>query len=288
MERDVLRELQLKGLEMLLYFQKFCEKNDLTFYMCGGCCIGALRSGGFIPWDDDVDLFMPRKDYEKLKTLWPLKADTAKYVCEYPEQGQSKHNLFINIRDVNTTFIKPYQTELELAHGVPLDILPLDGCPDKKLARKAQIIWAKIYSLFCAQVVPENHGRLMRMLAKTAFCLVRSQKARYRIWRYAEKKMTRYDIEESGYITELCSGPKYMHNRFRSEWFGSGRLESFEGYMLPVPLEAEKYVETVFGDYRILPPENKRVPSHDYVYLDLNNPYTNYKGIYYCKGANDA
>ena len=55
-----LRKIQLKSLEMLLYFKEICDKNGLLFYFCGGCCIGALRNKGFIPWDDDVDIFMPR------------------------------------------------------------------------------------------------------------------------------------------------------------------------------------------------------------------------------------
>ena len=78
---DKLRELQLKGLEILLYFKEFCEKHKLTFFFCGGCCIGTLRHKGFIPWDDDVDVFMPRDDYEKLYVLWNKYADTKRYSC---------------------------------------------------------------------------------------------------------------------------------------------------------------------------------------------------------------
>ena len=66
MTPEKLRELQLKQLDMLVYFKDFCVKNNLTFYLIGGCLIGALRNGGFVPWDDDVDVLMPRADYEKL------------------------------------------------------------------------------------------------------------------------------------------------------------------------------------------------------------------------------
>ena len=64
-----MRELQLKQLDMLVYFRDFCEKNNLTFYLIGGALIGALRNGGFVPWDDDVDVMLPREDYEKLYKL---------------------------------------------------------------------------------------------------------------------------------------------------------------------------------------------------------------------------
>ena len=67
---ELLRELQLKQLDMLVYFRDFCEKNNLTFWLIGGGLIGALREGGFVPWDDDVDVMLPREDYEKLPSLW--------------------------------------------------------------------------------------------------------------------------------------------------------------------------------------------------------------------------
>ena len=67
---NVLRELQVKQLDMLVYFRDFCQKNNLTFYLIGGGLIGALRNGGFVPWDDDADVLMPRPDYEKLVVLW--------------------------------------------------------------------------------------------------------------------------------------------------------------------------------------------------------------------------
>ena len=67
---ELLRELQLKQLDMLVYFRDFCEKNNLTFWLIGGGLIGALREGGFVPWDDDVDVMLPREDYEKLPALW--------------------------------------------------------------------------------------------------------------------------------------------------------------------------------------------------------------------------
>lgn len=74
-----LRAIQLKSLELLLYFKEICDKNGLLFYFCGGCCIGALRNQGFIPWDDDIDVFMPRKDYERLPQVWAEQADTSRY-----------------------------------------------------------------------------------------------------------------------------------------------------------------------------------------------------------------
>lgn len=70
-----LKAIQARSLEMAEYFVAFCKEHDLLCYLCGGGAIGALRNKGFIPWDDDLDFFMPRKDYEKLAELWPRYAD---------------------------------------------------------------------------------------------------------------------------------------------------------------------------------------------------------------------
>ena len=133
LSKDELRNLQLKNLEMLLYFKNFCDENNLTFYFCGGCCIGAVRHGGFIPWDDDVDVFMKREDYEKLGELWNKKADTEKYSYCRPSEAKNYRNLFATINDNNTTFIKTHQASLDINHGLVLDILPLDGFPNSIL-----------------------------------------------------------------------------------------------------------------------------------------------------------
>ena len=117
--------LQEKCLEMAEYFVQFCKENDLLCYLCGGGAIGTLRHKGFIPWDDDLDFFMPRKDYEKLAQLWPQKADS-RYQLSKSNENYLDRNLFITIRDTQTTCIKPYQQDLDIPHGLALDVLPLD------------------------------------------------------------------------------------------------------------------------------------------------------------------
>ncbi len=101
-----LRRIQLKSLEMLLYFKEICDKNGLLFYFCGGCCIGALRNKGFIPWDDDIDIFMPRADYERLAEIWPSQADNSRYRYTRTTREHFTRLLFATISDENTTFIK--------------------------------------------------------------------------------------------------------------------------------------------------------------------------------------
>ena len=98
---------------------------------------------------------MPRKDYEKLAELWPRYADE-RYFLSKSNKDFVDRNLFITIRDKETTCIQPYQQDLDLPHGLALDVLPLDYYPKNPAERKNRFVWALIYSLFCAQTVPEK------------------------------------------------------------------------------------------------------------------------------------
>ena len=270
LSKSELRALQLKSLEILLYFKKICEEHNLTFYFCGGCCIGALRHKGFIPWDDDIDIFMPRKDYEKLFEIWDKFADTKKYSCNRTTESKFIGNVMTTIVDNDTKVIRPWQKGKDGAKGVMIDVLPLDGCAPKGIKRKMQMIWSMIYTLYCSRMVPVNHGKMMSLICKVLLGIVPGNKLKNKIWKFAEKQMSKYPIENSEYITELCAGPHYMKNEYPKNIFEKAVYKEFEGYEMPLPVGYDEYLKIAFGDYMQLPPKEKQVPHHDIIYMDLN------------------
>ena len=271
------KKLQEKSLKIALFFDDFCKKHGLTWFFCGGCCIGTVRTGGFIPWDDDIDGFMPREDYERLKKLWK---DTPEYSIQYSTRDKWTENPFLTICDNNTTFVKTYQKDLDINHGIMLDILPLDGCPSG-LKRKTQKMWALLYSLYLVGKPPTNHGRAVNFGAKVLLGLVRSKERRYRLWTFCEKQMTKYPIKDCRKITELCSGPGYMQNEYPKRCFDTVVRMEFEGHMMPMPGDYDTYLRMAFGDYMQLPPKDKQVCHHEYEVLDLDHSYLKYRGKKY-------
>lgn len=269
---ETLRKLQLKELDTLVYFKEFCDKNNLLFYLCGGCCIGSLRTGSFIPWDDDIDILMPRDDYEKLYKLWDNDKHE-RFKLLRTDEKIFTGNIFTTIVDTETTCVKANQAHLDIPFGIMMDIFPIDGCPKGKFKRTMQKLNAMIYSLFLAQIVPENHGGIMALGSKFLLSIVKSPKAREKKWRNAERRMSKYKISDCEYITELCEGVHSMQPEYPKEWFASAVYREFEGLQMPIPVGYDPYLKKAFGDYMTPPPEDKQKPHHDMILVDTERSY---------------
>ena len=270
LEGKTLRELQIAELDGLNFFDDFCRSHGLTYFLCGGCLIGSIRNKGFVPWDDDIDVLMPRPDYEQFLRLYKEENPSKRFVLLDGDKENTYGNIFAVIADTDHTLIKEYQKDMDMPHGIPLDIFPIDGLASGKMARYTQYMWTMIYSLFRSGIVPKNQGALLSFGSKVLLGIFRGKNIRYKIWKFAEKRMSRYNFETSENVAELCAGFYFMKKVYpRSIYDGVTEVE-FEGRRYLAMKNYDEYLKIPFGNYMELPPEEKRVAHHDIIELELN------------------
>jgi len=282
--QDTFKKMQNKMLEMLLYFDDFCKKHELMYYIQGGAAIGAIREHGFVPWDDDIDVLMPRPDYERFIKLWKQYGDEKRYVFCKTDRKVNYHHSCASLRDPNTTFICSYNQNLDICHGLAFEIGPIDGCPNSKIARAIQLFHAFNYALFNTQRLPNNKGKFFRALTKVILTVISSEKLRYVFWKHAEREMSKYSWNDCEYATELIGSIKGMLNVYPKKWFDSQVYVDFEGHKVPVMAGYDQYLRMVFGDYMKRPPESEQHAKHKLEFVDMDHPYTYYKNKKYFPG----
>ena len=278
-DEETLKKMKAKMLDLLIYFRDFCNEHGLRFWLIGGGAIGAVREHGFIPWDDDVDVQMPRPDFDKFVELWDKYGDKDRYVFCNSNREVNYHHCGASLRDPSTTFICTYNKYNDICHGIMLEIGSVHPTPDNKLLQYKQIFDGYMFALFNNQRLPNNRGKKIRALTKIAYTLVPWKKVRDDIWIRADKNKAKYSWDKCHYVKELWGKTSFMN--FPREWFDSVVWVDFEGEKMPLPAGYHEYLTLVFGDYMKRPPAPERVAKHELLFVDMDHPYTDYKGIYY-------
>ncbi len=280
-EGVTLRALQEKLLEIFLYFKKICEDNNLVYWCGGGTMLGAVRHGGFIPWDDDLDVFMPRKDYDKLFQIWNEVADSSKYVLVRTDREHNYHHTAMNLVDVTTTYINRHSENEDIYHGCYIDVIPFEGCPNSKLGRAKQIYHSIIYDIYNVQRLPDNQGRLLRLPTKIALGLVKRPEKRYKIWTKHQKEMIKNDFFTSKYVKETVTSFKGLFRTYPRGMFETIEI-LFEGIKVKIPAGYDGYMKRIYGDYMKIPKNIDMSTRYGVIkYVNLKEPYTKFRGIHY-------
>ncbi|MEE1035233.1 MAG: LicD family protein [Agathobacter sp.] len=278
--------LQDKMLDILKFFQGVCKKNHLTYWAGTGTCLGAIRHQGFIPWDDDMDIYMPRNDYENLWKIWKREASGSKYkLCRTSRRKNYRHRA-MQIVDLTTTFINERCVNDDIEHGVYIDIIPMDACPSNPFLRASQVFNTVLYSIYNIQIPPDfQGGKAMRYGTRFLLGLVKNPDLRYKIWRRAEKRLSANDIETAKEYTDLYIYFWMIFKPMPASWFKTKEVP-FEDTVINVPVGYDNYLKILYGDYMKLPPVEDRTVKHHTVKIDIDKPYTEYRGIYYLKNKN--
>lgn len=249
-------EVRKLELEILINFSKYCEKYNLRYFLAYGTLIGAVRHKGFIPWDNDVDVVMPRPDYDRFMEL-------------VREERIGEHFHVLDYHDVKTfPFAKVIDNRTRLSEkylvtdtmGVYIDVFPLDGLPDdvrkrKRLEKKAAIYY-KLYA-FTNYRFNEGSTKLKKIIKNIMYPFSRIISSRW-ICEKLNKLCEKYSFDQSKFVTNIVWG--YLPSECISkEVFESSDRCEFEGHFFDIPVGGGKWLNRIYGDYMKLPPEEERI-----------------------------
>lgn len=260
-----IRELQLHILKMLLVFDKICREHNLHYYILFGTMLGAVRHKGFIPWDDDIDVGVPRGEYQLLiEHAGDWFPEPFEFLCY--ETNPDFVFGFGKMQDAGTTIIE--RGHIPFLGGAYIDIFPIDGISSCALMQRVQYLRYSYFKKVCylLQRDPYKHGH---GCSSWIPLLTRKLYTAETAMRGFRKVMSTYSYDKSTYVSALNDG---MTSVMPKSVLGRPTPIEFEGHTVMGVEHPDDYLSREFGDYMRIPDEKHRI-SHNFFYLDLHTPY---------------
>lgn len=259
---ESIEEYKQIQLDLLLLFHRFCTEHGIKYSLAAGTLIGAVRHKGFIPWDDDIDVYLLRDDYNKLLSLCPpVVGDYGVLLSR--EREPEWHKAYSKFYDNRTRLIEQTRNGYE-RQGIGIDVFPIDDVPDDQKEWEAynrkRILLRNIVSIKSLKFSTKRNP------LKSAFALVgQLLLAPVSFEKFAEI-MDKYSRKNNGkgysHVYENCLGVYNSKKAWKKKSFETVIDADFEGYQVKIMEGYDDYLTTVYGDYMQLPPVEKRVAHH--------------------------
>jgi len=254
-------------LKTMKVFHSFCEENSLTYSISGGTMLGAVRHGGFIPWDDDIDVMMPRPDYNRFLEI-TAKTFVNGYTVISQYNASNYRMPFAKIMDLNSTVI-PMKENKDCPYGAFIDIFPIDGITEKEFFSKKNV--KKYYRTMAYALSLHNDSHynnlqsiIIHLIARLSF--KNSQQFLIECDSIAQK----YGYETSPYLGQYFSVYSLYKEMYPRDVFDETEIIDFEGIKVRCIKQRDKYLTIMYGDYMTPPPPEKRVTHHFIYYINLD------------------
>ena len=260
---DKIRATEMEILDVVV---EVCNRFSLKYSLAYGTLIGAIRHGGFIPWDDDIDIIMPREDYERLKKVWKDSKMKGYYIHDYYTDVNCTNN-FMKIRKEHTTFYSKSKFDSPKMSGIFIDIFPADRVPKRKVSRIIQYCASAINLLYSRQYSSGTRGfigigeKILLKVPRGIQVCVRNK---------AEKIKRYWNKNNCGYYVNAATIGE-CKKYFPENMFESFVEVEFHGKKYKATAEYDSFLTSMYGDYMKLPPESERVWGHIPEILDFEH-----------------
>lgn len=263
-------ELQNCILNVAEYFDRLCEENGIDYCLMGGSALGAIRHKGFIPWDDDLDVFMRPEDYRRFREVFRQKGNHDEFYLQ--EWGGAKDASFAKLRLNKSHLNEPDLEKLDIHKGIYIDIFILHSCPDSRIGHWWQYLWSRY--LVIKALANRNymrHGRIGNLILQPLRWLPKRAMVDFAIrqlYKSADKDTRNYChyLGRAGYTKGL----------YKSDYFKATKRVPFETISLRVPAKVEEYLRDRWGDYMKIPSAEEIAYFQHAAEWDTEHPFRGY------------
>lgn len=255
-----LAAIQRRALEVLQALAGFCDAHGIRYYLVGGTLLGALRHRGFIPWDDDIDIVVPRPDYQRLLSLLGRLPSSLHAV--HPTSDHDTPYPFLVVRHRKSHLVIDYARPFD--RGVGVDVFPLDAVPASGWRRRWLFGCVRLLRALSMNKQGGYYPRPLPPASRLRFALLSAANRVLPAWalyRIYDGIVRRGEVDRSSLVGNLYGlyGAREVVDR---DVFGDGSEVEFEGGRFRAPARPEAYLSAVYGDFRRLPPADRRHSGH--------------------------
>ena len=276
-----LKLLHNKILQLADYFDSFCKENNIEYYLMGGTALGAVRHSGFIPWDDDFDVFMDRGNYLKFLLIAKKKLDTDYY---FQQENTAELPLYFSkVRMNNTTFIEKDVVGREMHHGIYIDIMCLNACSSYTFVRYLQYFSARVLS---ARALAKR-GYITNSIFKKIILFITKNIIPSFFISLLLKFVRSFNRKDTDLIGHFFGRAPFKRTSFKKSFLGAAKHIKFSSLNLPVPEFVDKYLALRYGErFMQLPSEKEKIkyPSHAFI-VDTTKSYKKYSNQFEAKNS---